>query len=143
MSKTKETRDGYKRFAEVTTRLKDNDERGHIHNAVFMSWIDTAVTNQFRVHLPEFPLGSLIAVAVETRVVYNCSISHPAEVETGFRVNRIGNSSVNCGVGIFLRGADEAAAWGHMIHVWVDRESNKPVAIPAPVREGLARLIEE
>ena len=134
-----ETRKRYKIFADVTTRWKDNDVHGHINTAVYTSWIDTAVSNYFRNLLPpEFPNTPTIPVTAETCVIFHHSITHPADVETGFRVNRIGNSSVICGVGIFLRGESEAAAWGHMVHVWIDREFNKPVPIPDAVRRGLS-----
>ena len=133
-----ETRDRYRIFADVTTRWKDNDLHGHINNAVYNAWIDTAVTERFREHLPGYPNTPIIPVAVETQVTFHHPITHPADVETGFRVNRLGNSSVISEVGIFLRGESEAAAWGHIVHVWVDRASNKPVPIPDLVRRGLS-----
>ena len=139
MSKPKliETRDRFHVFASVTTRWKDNDVYGHINNAVYNAWIDTAVTQFFREHWPGLPETSIIPVAAETLVTFHKSISHPAQLETGFRVERIGNSSVRCGVGIFEKDVATAAAWGHMIHVWVDKATNQPVRIPTEVRQGL------
>ena len=132
-----ETRERYLVFSAVTTRWKDNDVHGHINNAVYNAWMDTAVTQFFRKHLPELPNTASIAVAVETFCTFHRSVTHPADVETGFRVERIGTSSVRCGVGIFIQGETNAAAWGHMIHVWVDRESDRAVPIPDEVRRGL------
>ena len=132
-----ETRERYSVFSIVTTRWKDNDVYGHVNNAVYNSWMDTAVTEFFRKHHPGIPETSSIPVGVETHLTFHRSISHPDEVETGFRVERIGNRSVRCGVGIFSRGETEAAAWGHMIHAWVDRETNQAVPIPDNVRRGL------
>ena len=99
--------------------------------------MDTAVTQFFREHHPGFPDTPLIPVGAETHLTFHRSISHPDEVETGFRVERVGNRSVTCGVGIFSRGETEAAAWGHMIHVWVDRETNQAVPIPDEIRQAL------
>ena len=124
-SRHTETRDRYFVFADVTTRWKDNDVYGHINNAVYNAWIDTAVTQFFRKYWPEMPNTAVIPVAVETLVTFRKSLAHPEDIETGLRVEKIGNSSVRCGVGIFVRGSDEAAAWGHMIHVWVDRETDE------------------
>ena len=134
---TIETRDRYGVFSRVTTRWKDNDVYGHINNAVYNVWMDTAVTEFFREHWPGFPDTSIAPFAAETLVTFYRSMSHPADVETGFRVDRIGRSSVQCGVGIFLCGEDTAYAWGHMTHVWVDQESNEAVPIPDEVRRGL------
>jgi acyl-CoA thioester hydrolase len=132
-----ETREGYTVFSMVTTRWKDNDVYGHVNNAVYNAWMDTAVTQFFREHSTEFPDTRLIPVGAETHLTFHRSISHPDEVETGFRVERIGNRSVQCGVGIFSSGEPEAAAWGHMIHVWVDRKTNLAVPIPDGMRHGL------
>ena len=132
-----ETRDRFRLFSSVTTRWKDNDVYGHINNAVYNAWMDTAVTQFFREHWPGLPDTSIIPVAAETQVTFHKSVSHPANLETGFRVDRIGNSSVRCGVGIFTHRETAAAAWGHMIHVWVDRVSNQAVPIPDEVRQGL------
>ena len=55
MPRVEELRDNYHNFARVTTRLKDNNGHGQVHSAVYMSWIDTAVTHQFREHLPQYP----------------------------------------------------------------------------------------
>jgi acyl-CoA thioester hydrolase len=142
-SKQLETLQRYRIFSDTTTRWNDNDVYGHINNAVYNEWMDTAVTNCFRQHLPEYPNSPFIAVAAETCFTFHHSIAHPATVETGFRVKRIGNSSITCEVGIFLKGESQAAAWGHMVHVWVDRESNKPVPIPDAVRNGLSLAMSE
>ncbi len=132
-----ETRDRYFVFSAVTTRWKDNDVHGHVNNAVYNAWMDTAVTQFFRDHWPGFPNLASIPVAVETFCTFHRPIAHPADLETGFRVERIGNSSVRCGVGVFRQGETQASAWGHMIHVWVDKESDQAVPIPDVVRRGL------
>lgn len=136
-----ETRDRYRVFTKLTTRWKDNDVYCHINNAVYNAWMDTAVTLFFREHWPELPATPIIPVAAETLFTFHQPIAHPAELEAGLRVERIGNSSVRCGVGIFVRGEAKAAAWGHMVHVWVDRESNQTVQIPGRIRRGLETAV--
>ena len=138
-----ETRDRYREFTSVTTRWKDNDMYGHVNNAVYNVWMDTAVTEFFRKQDPDFASASLIPVGAETKLTFHRSICHPADVETGLRVERISNRSVCCGVVIFLRDEAEAVAWGHMIHVWVDRESNAAVPIPEHIRTGFKRALVE
>jgi acyl-CoA thioester hydrolase len=132
-----ESRDRYLLFESVTTRWMDNDVYGHVNNTVYNAWMDTAVTQFFRQLCGEFSQAIEVPVAGETQMTFHQSIAHPASVETGFRVERIGTSSVRCGVAIFLAESKEASAWGHMVHVWVDKQSNRSVAIPASVREGL------
>ena len=132
-----ETRERYSIFSTVSTRWNDNDVYQHINNAIYNFWMDTAVTEFFRLQEPGLPNTPLVPIGAETQMTFHRPITHPANVETGFRVERIGNSSVRCGVGIFVQGETEASAWGHMIHVWVDRETNKAVPIPDKIRQGM------
>lgn len=138
-----ETRDRYLHFAQLTTRWKDNDVFGHINNAVYNAWMDTAVTEFFSRYWPELPGREIIPVAAETWMTFHRPLVHPADVETGFRVDRIGSSSVTCGVGIFGAGDAQASAWGHMVHVWVNRTTATAVPIPEPVLRGLEGLRDE
>ncbi|MEM9735321.1 MAG: acyl-CoA thioesterase, partial [Pseudomonadota bacterium] len=50
-------------------------------------------------------------------------------------------SSVTYGVGIFRQGAEVAAAAGRFTHVYVDRQTRKPVALPEKLRGALAPLV--
>ncbi len=40
----------------------------------------------------------------------------------------------------FKEGEEQAAAHGYFVHVFVDRESRKAVAMPERLREALARI---
>ena len=51
----------------------------------------------------------------------------------------VGRSSVRYELGIFK--GEGALAYGHFVHVFVDRTSRKPVAIPDALREALDRLV--
>jgi acyl-CoA thioester hydrolase len=42
---------------------------------------------------------------------------------------------------MFKAGEDHAAAQGHFVHVFVDRDSRKPVPIPAPMRDALNQIL--
>jgi acyl-CoA thioester hydrolase len=43
-------------------------------------------------------------------------------------------------MGVFKQGEDQAAAFGTFTHVFVDRQTNQSVAIPAPIRTALERV---
>ena len=80
---------------------------------------------------------SIIGVAVETMCNYNKPIAYPEPIDAGLRVGKIGHSSVRFEIGIFRKGDEEAAASGHFIHVFVDREPNAPVPVPDAIRAAL------
>ena len=58
----------------------------------------------------------------------------------GLRVGHVGRSSVRYEIALFAAGSDEPAASGHFVHVYVDRESRRPTAIPDELRKALSAL---
>jgi len=141
MDDHEKTRDQYRVFMPLATRWIDNDIFGHINNVVYYSYIDTAVTNYYQEYGRHDVASSLvIPVAAETKCTFKRSIKHPALIEVGLRADRIGNTSVQVGVGVFLKREFEASAWGYMVHVFVDRVANKPVSIPSLLRTALQRI---
>jgi acyl-CoA thioester hydrolase len=76
---------------------------------------------------------------VETHCNYFAPLSFPQPLEAGIRVARIGGSSVRYEIGIFAAGGAETAARGHFVHVYVDRATERPVALP----DRLHRVVKE
>jgi acyl-CoA thioester hydrolase len=56
------------------------------------------------------------------------------------RVAQLGRSSARYEVGLFAQGSDTAAACGHFVHVYVDRETRRPVPLPDALRKTLETL---
>jgi len=139
-----ETRDRYRHYLGIQTRWSDNDIYGHVNNVTYYSYFDTVV-NCFLIAEGGLDIrdGGIIGVAVETMCRFRKPIAYPEAIEAGLRVGKLGNSSVRYEIGIFRAGEDEAAASGHFVHVFVDRDTNAPVPIPAPIREALERIKAE
>ena len=134
-------RSAYRAFRSISTRWGDNDVYGHVNNVVYYSWFDTAVN----AHLIEqgaldIELGTTIGLVIETQCNYFAPLSFPQTVEAGIRVARVGSSSVRYDVGLFAQGEAMSAAAGHFIHVYVDRVTRRPCALPARLREVLQLL---
>lgn len=130
-------------FRPITTRWMDNDVYGHVNNVVFYSWFDTAV-NAYLVEagVLDWSQGEAVGLVVETLCRYHAPVAFPEPVEVGLRVDRIGDSSVRYGLGVFRDGDEAAAADGHFVHVYVDRETRRPVTVPAAMRAALAPLVD-
>ena len=136
-----ETRAGYKHFLTIPTRWHDNDVYGHVNNVVYYSYFDTVVNDYLmRNGGLDYHNGAVVALVVETMCRYKKSLAFPESVDVGLRVAKIGNSSVRFEIGIFKRGDDEAAAFGHFVHVFVERAIRKPVAIPEAFRDALEKI---
>lgn len=134
----KRLRQDYKRFRDLPTRWADNDIYGHVNNAAYYGFFDTAV-NCFLIEEAGLDIheGGVIGLVVETGCNYFAALAYPELVQAGVRVSRIGNSSVRYEIGLFKEGEDEPAAQGHFVHVYVDRETRRPVALPDAMRQAL------
>lgn len=135
-------RSDFKHFHTITTRWMDNDAYGHVNNVVYYSWFDTVV-NEFLIANGALDIehSPVIGLVIETQCNYFASVAFPEAIAAGLRVTKLGNSSVRYEVGIFREGEDSASAQGHFVHVYVDRESRKPSAIPEKMR-ALLQTIE-
>ncbi len=126
---------------ELATRWADNDAYGHVNNVVHYAWFDTAV-NAWLIDngLLDIAFGDPIGLVVETGCRYAGSLAYPEPVEIGLGVERLGGSSVTWRLGVFAKGADEAAAEGHFTHVYVGRRDRRPVALPEAWRAKLETI---
>ncbi|MFZ4110360.1 MAG: acyl-CoA thioesterase [Polymorphobacter sp.] len=129
-------------FRQIPTRWMDNDAYGHVNNVIYYSWFDTAV-NALLVDMGLLDIhhGRTIGLVVETGCRYHRSVAFPEIVEAGVRIARLGTSSVRWEVGIFTAGDDRVAAQGFFVHVYVDRVSRRPAALPDEWRQQLDPLI--
>ena len=134
-------RESYPAWREIGTRWADNDAYGHVNNTVYYQWFDTAV-NAWLIEkgLLDAAAGDPIGLVVETGCRYARPLAYPEPVEVGLAVERLGGSSVRYRLGVFAKGEGEAAAEGHFVHVYVGRESRRPVPLPEEWRTKLALL---
>jgi len=136
-----EPRSAYKAFRSIGTRWMDNDAYGHVNNVVYYSWFDTAVNAYLIEHgVLDIHHGQAIGLVVETQCNYFAPLAFPQTVEAGLRVARLGSTSVRYEVALFAQDQDLCAARGHFVHVYVDRESRRPVSLPNPLKELLETL---
>ncbi len=137
-------REDYRVFQPITTRWMDNDLYGHVNNVTYYSYFDTVV-NSYLIERGGLDIhgGDIVGYVVNSSCTYRRGIAFPDRIEAGLRVDRLGNSSVQYGVGIFLEGDSEICAFGQFIHVFVDRRRNASVAIPEGIRRALEELLVE
>lgn len=134
-------RGAYRVWRAIGTRWADNDAYGHVNNTVYYQWFDTAV-NAWLIEagLLDVAAGDPIGLVVETGCRYAAPLSYPEPVEVGLAVERLGTSSVTYRLGVFARGAEQAAAEGHFTHVYVNRATRRPVPLPEDWRHKLQQI---
>jgi acyl-CoA thioester hydrolase len=134
-------RDSYRAWRRITTRWADNDLYGHVNNVAYYGWFDTAVNGWLiETGLLDLATGDPIGLVVETGCRYARPLSYPQPVEIGLAAEHVGNSSVRYRLGVFAEGDEQAAAEGRFVHVYVGRESRRPVPLPAAWRRALATI---
>jgi len=131
----------FQHVLEITTRWMDNDVYGHVNNVVYYSFFDTVV-NGYLIEQGALDIAKseVIGLVVETQCNYFKSIAFPDRVHAGLKVEHLGNSSVRYGIGLFRNDDNDAAAQGHFVHVYVERKSSKPVALPEQLKRALEPL---
>jgi acyl-CoA thioester hydrolase len=139
---TPEVRDRYPHFLTVPTRWMDNDVYGHVNNVLYYSYFDTVV-NEYLIStgVLDIERSPVIGLVVETQCRFFKPITFPDVVHAGLRVARLGRSSVRYEIGLFRNEDDTAAAQGHFVHVYVERESRKATALPPEMRSALEEIL--
>lgn len=126
----------------IPTRWMDTDAYGHVNNAEYFSYFDTAVTGWLVAHGGRDPsTDAAIGLCVESGCTYAAPLLFPDEVTVRLRVGRIGSSSVRYELELGAARSVDPVASGHFVHVYVDRASRQKVPIPEDLRTRLEALV--
>lgn len=143
MNKQSLTLKEYPFVHQMQTRWMDNDVYGHVNNVIYYSFFDTAIavflTSKAGL---DYINGTSVGLVIETSCTYFEAIAFPDTVQVGVRVAKLGNSSVRYEVGIFKNNQTTASAQGYFVHVYVDRESQRPTPIPDQARTALITILK-
>jgi acyl-CoA thioester hydrolase len=134
---------GYSHWLEIPTRWHDNDVYGHVNNVDYYAFFDTAI-NVYLIDQGGLDIhrGKAIGLCAESHCRFLAPLSFPEVVRAGVRVGELRTRSVRYEIGLYPQDSDEPAATGWFVHVFVDRVTRHPLAIPPQVRDALALLLE-
>jgi acyl-CoA thioester hydrolase len=124
----------------LPTRWSDDDTYGHVNNVVHYLMFDTAV-NGWLIEAAGTDIRQLpaIGLVVETSCQYFAELRFPEVVTAGIALEKLGTSSVVYRLALFGQ-PESPAAVGRFVHVYVDRDTRRPVSVPAQIRAALAQL---
>jgi acyl-CoA thioester hydrolase len=146
------------------TRWNDNDQYGHVNNAVYYEAMDTTI-NTWLIDAGLDPrAGDRIAVCASSSCDYRASLSFPDTMRVVLRAGRVGTTSVTWQLTIHREprstGTDgprsndlasgdldsgerapdaEPVATGRFVHVFVDARTRLPAPIPPALRAAIER----
>ena len=137
-----ETRDRNAYWVSIPTRWMDGDPYGHVNNAQYYSFVDTAVTRMaIAKGALRAPDSGSIGLCVESGCKFLAPVSFPETIDAGVRVGRVGNSSLRYEVGLFKAGEAQAVAVAHFTHVFVDPETRRPAPLSEDVKAAMRGLM--
>ncbi len=117
----------------MKTRWKDMDALGHINNATFLTYLESGrieLVKKWDFKKPPF-------IQASTKIDYLRQLSHPASLQIGQKISRVGHNSFDILTGIFEEGEEKPVAQAVTTLVGFDYESQKTVSVPEVIRQAL------
>jgi acyl-CoA thioester hydrolase len=136
-------RSDYAFFLTLAPRWGDMDALGHVNNAKFFTYDESVRLDYFAALMKDDPKFwndyGLILAHIEADFL--AQLKPPAVLAIGFRIARIGKTSLRTEAAMFLPG-DEVVAVTRGIVVWFDYRTSTPLPVPEVVRAKI-RAVEK
>jgi len=127
-------------FYPIDVRYGDLDAQGHLNNAMYMTYFETARLKYFY-HLKMFEAGSSFLdigmIMAEAQVTFKKAVVYGDNVKVGVRTSRLGNKSMTCEQVIVNTDTGEELATGSTVLVGYDYRSGKTHPIPDDWRKKI------
>ena len=122
----------------LATRYTDYDTKGHVNNAIYLTYFEMARAHAWRdvLGLPDEP--SFILAEATVRYVSAAMIGEALEIE--MRTGEIRNKAWVWEYVIRCTDDGRTVAEGKTVQVWFDYAVRKSVAIPEEMRAALAAI---
>jgi acyl-CoA thioester hydrolase len=128
--------EGFEFVHRETVRFRDVDAKGHVNNAVFLTYMESARV-AFLVELGAASgLEDLSFIVARIEIDFRAPIAFGEEVEVGVRASRFGSKSFD--LDYELRAGGRLVAEAKSVCVGYDYATGETVPIPNTWRERLA-----
>ena len=122
----------------MSVRWSDLDAFNHVNNATYLTYLEQARLAWLDTIEGEWMNEHSMPVLAAAQVNYRKPITWPAQLEVIMYCQRVGNSSATLGHRIVEHGNPERLYCdGHVVLVWMDPASGKPVPIPEVIRSAV------
>jgi acyl-CoA thioester hydrolase len=126
----------------IRVAFGDVDMMGHVNNAKYFTYFETARTNLLRESFAGFPQGQLSVIIAHAEIDYKAPAKWNDELEVKVRTAAVGNSSFTYEYQITDQ-EGKLVATGKTVQVAYDYSTGSSVPIPERARNVLLRQIEE
>ena len=121
----------------VTPRWRDLDAFNHVNNSNYLTYLEEARIRWFASWDGEWVNDAIAPLLAAVQLNYRRPLGYPSQCVVELFAERIGSSSLTIGHRILSDDGVTLYADGHVVMVWIDRASGKPVPLPDTVRDAL------
>ena len=122
----------------LATRYADYDTRGHVNNAVYLTYFEAARVRAWLEAVQGSPDAPLIIAEATVRYVRPAMLGVPLDVE--ITTSEVRNKAWVWRYRILDARNDALVAEGQTVQVMYDYAAGRSVEIPSDVRAGLAKV---
>ena len=119
----------------LALRWRDLDAFNHVNNANFLTYLEEARIRWFETLEHEWVNDVMAPLLAAVQINYRMPIPYPADVVVELYADRVGNTSATIGHRIVSSDRGTLYADGHVVMVWIDRASGRPIPLPEDVRK--------
>jgi acyl-CoA thioester hydrolase len=127
-------------FLKLAVRWGDMDALGHVNNAKFFTYDESVRLDYFTQLMKDDPKFwneyGLILAHIEADFI--AQLKPPAELELGFRIAKVGRTSLGTEAGMFL--GEQLVAVTRGVLVWFDYEAGAPLPVPDEVKAKILQF---
>ncbi len=124
----------------LQVRWGDMDALGHVNNAVFFTYCESARMRYFeRLQLAEVTPPGQGPVLASASCTFRQQVRYPAELEVGLRVAEVRARSFTMEYGIFQADSEVLVGDGASAVVWIDFAAGKAAPLPEALRAALGQ----
>jgi len=126
-------------IASIGVRWRDLDAFNHVNNSNYLTYLEEARL-QWLSHVPgPWFDDHAMPVMAASQVNYRRPILWPAQLQVQLFCERVGNSSMTLAHRVIdAEHPDRLYCDGHVVMVWMDPTSGKPVPLPQAIRTATA-----
>jgi acyl-CoA thioester hydrolase len=123
----------------VRVRWADGDSMGHVNNAKYFTYCESARMSYFAaVGLEAFRQGGRFGPALAAASLnFRRQVRYPAELTVRTRVSKLGRTSFTMDYEIVEAATADRVAGGAGVIVWIDYETGRPEPIPEGLRAAI------
>jgi acyl-CoA thioester hydrolase len=135
-------REDFDHFETVQTRWKDMDALRHINHAAYLSFMETARLNycqQFGFSLDRWEAEENFILA-SMKVDYIRQTHHPAILEIGLGINRVGNKSFDIITAVFVKEQEAPVVQAVFTLAAYSYRENRSIPVPEAIRKACLKF---